>query len=240
MNPLAGGMISAPQSYRPGSSKETWFGPVVRPAAAPGLVSTRTGDRLSLRIPSFVDAAGHYTIGEATSASAVLSRDGQVVSELPDAWQDVITNSGDSAYKLDLSTARVDPDGEWNWGTSTRTIWDFRSKKVSETTATALPLLQVDYEVPTDLTGRVAARPHLIRFKVHQQAGVAAPRSTSLQAQVSFDEGKTWRRIVTAGVHGHYVAVVPAGKGTVSLRVVASDNAGNKISQTVIRAYGLK
>ncbi|MEU0095934.1 S8 family serine peptidase [Kribbella sp. NPDC006257] len=240
MNPLAGGMTSVPQSYRPGSTKETWFGPVVRPAAAPGLVSTRTGDRLSLRIPSFVDAAGHYTVGETTSASAVLSRDGQVVSELPDAWQDVITSSGDSAYKLDLSTARVDPDGEWNWGTSTRTVWDFRSKKASETTATALPLLQVDYEVPTDLNGRVAARPHLIGFKVHQQAGVATPRSTWLQAQASFDEGKTWRRIVTVGTHGHYVAVVPAGKGTVSLRVVAGDNMGNKISQTVIRAYGLK
>ncbi len=35
----------------PVSSKETWFGPVVRPAAAPGMVSTRTGDRLSLRSP---------------------------------------------------------------------------------------------------------------------------------------------------------------------------------------------
>ncbi|WP_112244898.1 S8 family serine peptidase [Kribbella monticola] len=239
MNPLAGGMTSVPRSYRPGSSTETWFGPVVRPAAAPGLVSTRTGDRLSLRIPSFVDAAGHYTIGETTSASAVLSRDGQVVAELPDAWQDAITSSGDSAYRLDLSTARVDEEGEWNWGTSTRTVWDFRSKKTSETTATALPLLQVDYEVPTDLTGRVAARAHLIGFKVHQQAGVTA-RSTSLRAEVSFDEGKTWRRIIAIGGRGHYVAVVPAGKGTVSLRVVAGDNAGNKISQTVIRAYGLK
>ncbi|QNE19928.1 S8 family serine peptidase [Kribbella qitaiheensis] len=240
MNPLSGGMTSVPRSYRPGSSTETWFGPVVRPAAAPGLVSTRTGDRLSLRVPTFVDAAGHHTLGETTSASAVLSRDGKVVGELPDAWQDVITSSGDSAYKLDLSTARVDEEGEWNWGTSTRTVWDFRSKKASETTATALPLLQVDYEVPTDLTGRVAARTHLIGFKVHQQAGVAAPRSTSLQAQVSFDEGKTWRRIIAVGTRGHYVAVVPAGKGTVSLRVVAGDNAGNKISQTVIRAYGLK
>jgi hypothetical protein len=187
-----------------------------------------------------VDAAGHYTLGGTTSASAVLSRDGQVVSELPDAWGDLTTSSGDSAYKLDLSTARVDEDGEWNWATSTRTVWDFRSKKTSETTATALPLLQVDYEVATDLTGRVAARPHQIGFKVHQQAGVAAPRSTSLQAEVSFDEGKTWRRIIAVGAHGHYVALVPAGKGTVSIRVVAGDNAGNKISQTVIRAYGLK
>ncbi|MDX6280923.1 MAG: hypothetical protein QOH03_1994, partial [Kribbellaceae bacterium] len=240
MNPLQGGMVSLPRTYKPGTSSETWFGPVVRPAAAPGVVSTRTGDRLSLRVPSFVDADGHYTVGEATSASAVLSRDGAVVAELPDAWEDVITSGGDSAYKLELSTERKDTEGEWNWGTSTHTVWDFRSKQAPTDKAVPLSLLQVGYDVPVDLTGRVAARPHVIGFSVKQQAGAAAARSTSLQASVSFDEGKTWRRIITVGALGHYVAVVPAGKGTVSLKVVAGDNAGNKVTQTVIRAYGLK
>ncbi|WP_433013050.1 S8 family peptidase [Kribbella sp. CA-294648] len=240
MGPLLGGMASLPRSYKTGLSKETWFGPVVRPAAAPGIVSTRTSDRLSLRVPAFVDAHGHYTVGETTSASAVLSRNGAVVAELPDAWEDVVTSSGDAAYRLDLSTAREDEEGEWNWGTSTRTIWDFRSKQAPADKAVALPLLQVGYDVPVDLTGRVAARPHVIGFNVRQQAGAAAARSTSLQASVSFDEGKTWRRIITVGVQGRYVAVVPAGHGTVSLKVVAGDNAGNKVTQTVIRAYGLK
>jgi subtilisin family serine protease len=240
MGPLIGGMTSLPRSYKPGSSDQTWFGPVVRPAAAPGVVSTRTGDRLSLRVPAFVDADGHYTVGETTSASAVLSRNGAVVAELPDAWEDVVTSGGDAAYKLDLSTAREDGEGEWTWGTSTRTVWDFRSKPAPTDKAVALPLLQVGYDVPTDLTGRVAARPHVIGFSVQQQAGAAAARSTSLQASVSFDEGKTWRQIITVGAFGHYVAVVPAGKGTVSLKVVAGDNAGNKVTQTVIRAYGLK
>jgi hypothetical protein len=57
---------------------------------------------------------------------------------------------------------------------------------------------------------------------------------------VSFDEGKSWRRLVTVGAYGNYVALVPAGKGTVFLRVKASDNNANKIEQTVIRAYGLR
>ena len=86
----------------------------------------------------------------------------------------------------------------------------------------------------------MAARSHVIGFNIHQQAGVAAPRSTSLKAEVSFDEGKSWRKVTTVGALGHYVAVVPAGKGSVSLRVAAADNTGNKVSQTVIRAYGLK
>jgi Subtilase family/PA domain len=241
MGALGGGMTEVPRSYAPDASGETWFGPVVRPASpkgVPGLQSTRTGDRLSLRVPEFVDQAGHFTLGGATQASATLSRDGQVLAELPDARQDVTTTSADAAYRLELTTERA--DAEWAWGTSTRTVWDFRSAKQASDKATALPMLQVDYDVPVDLTGRVAARSHVIGLGVRQQDGLAAPGSTSLQVQVSFDEGKTWRSIAATGANGKYTAVVPAGQGSVSLHVKAADNAGNKVDQTVIRAYGLR
>jgi hypothetical protein len=231
MNPLRGGMADQPKSYRTGTSKETWFGPVVRPAAAPGVVSTRTGDRLSLRIPSFVDAAGHYTVGETTAASAVLTRNGQTVAELPDAWQDVITTSGDAAYRLDLSTERDDPDGEWLWGTRTQTSWEFRSAKTAEDKATPLSLLQVGYKAPTDLTGR-ASRNHVLGFD--------APKATGLQAWASYDEGKSWHRLPVIGALGQYVAVVANARGTVSLKVQATGANGTKVTQTVIRAYGVK
>jgi subtilisin family serine protease len=232
MNPLAGGMTAVPQSYRSGSSDETWFGPVVRPAAAPGVVSTRTGDRLSLRIPSFVDADGHYTVGETTSSSAVLSRDGAVVANLPNAWQDVITSSGDASYKLDLSTERIDPDGEWAWGTRTQTSWEFRSTKQPDDKAVPLSLLQIGYKVPTDLTGRVPSRTHVV--------GLDVPKATAVQAWASFDEGTTWKRLVTVGALGHYLAVVPNAHDSVSLKVQASGTGGTKVTQTVIRAYGVK
>ncbi|TCC40419.1 peptidase S8 [Kribbella speibonae] len=232
MNPLGSGMTSVPRSYRNGSSDETWFGPVVRPAAAPGIQSTRTGDRLSLRIPSFVDAGGHYTIGEATKDSATLSRNGQVVAELPDAWEDVITSSDNATYKLDLSTERIDKEGEWNWGTRTETSWEFRSAKQADDKATPLALQQVAYTVPVDLTGRVSARTHVVGFE--------SPRASSLQAWASFDEGKTWKRLVVIGALGHYLAVVPNAHDTVSLKVAAKAPNGSKITQTVIRAYGIK
>ncbi|RZT14847.1 PA domain-containing protein [Kribbella sp. VKM Ac-2569] len=232
MNPLAGGMTSVPRSYRNGSSDETWFGPVVRPAAAPGIQSTRTGDRLSLRIPSFVDAGGHYTVGEATKDSATLSRNGQVVAELPDAWEDVITSSDNAAYKLDLSAERIDTEGEWNWGTRTQTSWEFRSAKQADDKATPLALQQVDYRVPVDLTGRVSARTHVVGFE--------SPRATGLQAWSSFDEGKTWQRLAVIGAVGHYLAVVPNAHDTVSLKVAATGPNGAKVTQTVIRAYGVK
>ncbi|WP_405063196.1 S8 family serine peptidase [Kribbella sp. NBC_01505] len=231
MNPLRSGMTEKPKSYRSVASNETWFGPVVRPAAAPGVVSTRTGDRLSLRIPTFVDADGHYTIGETTAASAVLSRNGTTVAELPDAWQDVITSSGDASYRLDLSTERNDPDGEWLWGTRTQTSWEFRSAKTAEDKATPLSLQQVNYKAPTDLTGR-APRTHVLGFD--------APKATGLQAWASYDEGKSWQRLPVVGVFGQYVAVVANAHNTVSLKVQATGANGTKVTQTVIRAYGIK
>ncbi|MFK4083401.1 S8 family serine peptidase [Kribbella sp. NPDC020789] len=231
MNPLNGGMTERPKSYRTGTSNETWFGPVVRPAAATGVVSTRTGDRLSLRIPTFVDAAGHYTIGETTAASAVLSRNGQQIAELPDAWQDVITTSGDASYRLELSTERDDPDGEWLWGTKTQTSWDFRSAKTAEDKATPLSLLQVGYQAPTDITGR-APRNHVLGFD--------APKATSLQAWASYDEGRSWQRLPVVGALGHYLTVVTNARNTVSLKVQATGANGTKVTQTVIRAYGVK
>ncbi|TDD59009.1 peptidase S8 [Kribbella antibiotica] len=231
MNPLRGGMTHQPKNYRAGTSNETWFGPVVRPAAAPGVVSTRTGDRLSLRIPTFVDSDGHYTIGETTAASAVLSRNGKTIAELPDAWQDVITTSGDASYRLDLSTERTDPDGEWLWGTKTQTSWDFRSAKTAEDKSTPLSLLQVGYKAPTDLTGR-APRTHVLGFD--------APKATSLQAWASYDEGKSWQRLPVVGAFGQYVALVAHARNTVSLKVQATGANGTKVTQTVIRAYGIK
>ncbi|GAA0574503.1 S8 family serine peptidase [Kribbella sandramycini] len=229
MGPLRSGLTSPPRSYRSGTSKETWFGPVVRPAVVPGSVSTRTGDRLSFRIPSFVDAAGHSANGETTASSATVSRNGQQIAELPDAWNDVITTSADAAYRLELNTAREDT--EWLWGTRTQTAWEFRSAKTAEDKGTPLSLLQVGYQAPTDATGR-APRTHVLGFD--------APRAHTLQAWASFDEGTSWQKLPVIGALGHYVAVVGNARGTVSLKVQATGPNGTKFTQTVIRAYGVK
>ncbi|WP_238010193.1 S8 family serine peptidase [Dactylosporangium sp. AC04546] len=221
--PLQYGMVEPPRSYRPGRSSDTWFGPVVRPAGT----ATRTGDTLALRIPAFADAAGHVTIAEADTLTATLSRDGRPLATLPDGWQDVAVPSGPAAYRLVMSVGRG--SDEWTIGTRTETVWDFHSGRTDRTTA--LPLLQVDYGVPADLTGTVPGRPHLIAIRV--------PGASGVTVEVSFDEGADWQRAFVAGAAGSYVAIVPGGKGSVSLRVHASDRAGNAVTQTVIRAYGL-
>jgi subtilisin family serine protease len=239
--PLASGMTEPPRDYRGGKAAETWLGSVVRPASplgVPELVSTRTGNTLALRVPEFVDADGHYTIGETTQVGAKLWRDGKLLAELPDARQDVTTTGPEAGYRLALNTSR--DSEEWSWGTRTETVWDFRSGQQSGDKAEPLPLLQIDYAAPVDLTGRATERQHTVGLTLRSQDGLAAPKGTSLSAEVSFDEGRTWKRVQVSGNAPRYQAGIPAGKGTVSLRVRATDRSGNAVTQTVIRAYGLR
>ncbi|MFI6763638.1 peptidase S8, partial [Micromonospora sp. NPDC050417] len=238
--PLVTGMVELPTSYRPGKSKESWYSPVVRPASpkgVPELVSTRTGNTLALRVPEFVDAEGHYTIGEGTQVDAKLWRDGKLLAELPNARQDVTTTAAQAWYRLVLNTERS--SAEWRWGTRTETVWDFRSGQRPGDKARPLPLLQVDYDTPVDLTGETVNREHTLRLSVRNQNGLGAPEGTTLTAEVSFNEGKTWKKVTVSGKGPEFRASIPEGRGTVSLRVRATDESGNAVTQTVIRAYGL-
>jgi hypothetical protein len=181
---------------------------------------------LNLRVADFVDSSGaHSSIGEADRASATLWRDGKVLAQLPDAWRNVPTTPGDAAYRLVLDTARGGED--WSYGTRTTSEWTFRSAAGRA----ALPLLQVSYDVPAGLTGTATTRAHLVRLGV-------AGHGTKLTAEESADDGVSWKPAVTAGRDGAFTALVPAGRAPVSLRVTASDKAGDSVRQTVIRAYG--
>ncbi|MFI5890059.1 S8 family serine peptidase [Actinoplanes sp. NPDC051513] len=219
---LDGGMADVPVSYRrPGASSETWNSPVVRPATPAGWTNTRTGDVLHLRIADYVDATDrHHTVDQADRASASLYRDGALVTTTPNAWQDVTVPPGDARYRLTLSTARGGDD--WQYGTSTSTEWTFRSAK-----AGPLPLLQVGYSAPVSLDGTATTRAHAVR--------VTVPGATRMTVEYSANEGATWTRVPGSCIPG---SCIPAGKGAVSLRVTASDRAGNTVRQTVIRAYG--
>ncbi|GAA1892326.1 S8 family peptidase [Asanoa iriomotensis] len=202
--PLMTGFRDQPKSVKPGRSQESWGAPVVRPT---DLGSSRVGDVLRLRVPGLVDSEGHYE--HIPEASATLWRDGTVLAELPDGWQNVDTTPGDAAYRLRVTTAHGGDD--WTVGIRTSTEWTFRSGAAGD-----LPLLTVDYSVRRD--------------------GVALAfnaKLRDLRVEVSTDDGARWK---SASVRDGTV-VVPSGDTPVSLRVRATDRAGNSIDQTVIRAY---
>ncbi|WP_371408725.1 S8 family serine peptidase [Micromonospora zamorensis] len=243
---LTGGLTEEPRRYDADDREtETWHAPVIRPAvpASGGApVPTRTGDSLDLRVPEFVDADGHYSVAgnseESDTVEVRVSRDGKQIADLSGGWAPVPTTAQRARYRLDLTTKRS--SAEWRYGTRTDTAWEFTSARPAGD-ATPLSLLQVDYRVPADLLGTVRGnRPHQLGVTLRQPVGVAAPTGTSVRVQVSFDGGVTWRNAPTRGSGTRYTATVPAGRGTVSLRVHAADRAGNTVDQTVLQAYGLR
>jgi len=216
---LRGGIQEDAITYpKAGSASETWYEPVVRPATPTGHGNTREGNTLKLRVASFVDSSDRHYLLE--PAPATLFRDGVELTTLPDGWQDVPVPAGNATYKLAVTTARDEGD-EWLYGRSTSTEWTFKSAAPGK-----LPLLQVAYDAPVSSTGVATTLPHVLSVRV--------PGATRVKVETSADEGKTWKTAITIGS----AVIVPGGKGTVSVRVTASDKAGNSVKQTVIRAYG--
>ncbi|MER7444495.1 S8 family serine peptidase [Micromonospora avicenniae] len=243
--PLLGGLTEQPRRYAADDRIATsWYAPVVRPAVpAGGPVPTRTGDELDLRVLEFVDADGHYSPAgageEQDTVQARLSRDGEQIADLSGGWAPVPTTPGPARYRLDVTTERS--SDEWVHATRTETAWRFTSARPSGDAAQPLPLLQVDYDVPADLHGEVpGGKAHKLGLTLRQPVGVAEPAGTTLRVEVSFDGGHSWRPASVKGSGTRFTATVPAGHGTVSLRVHAGDRAGNTVDQTVIDAYGLR
>ncbi|MGW1887186.1 S8 family serine peptidase [Streptomyces sp. NPDC001970] len=251
-NPLSGGMHDEAHTYQPGRhATERWFGAVVRPSIPRGehLPSVRNGNTLSVYVPEFNDSGtGHWSFAEKNSFdragdtnAAELYRNGQQIARSDNgAWGNFEVPAGNAAYRLDLTTARVSDD--WHFGTSASTSWTFHS----DTTAAPekLPLLQVDYAVPVDAQNAVgSARRHNLGLSVRMQDGMAAPRGVTLKVETSYDDGKTWTTARTAGKgSGQFTATVERpssvrGDAYVTLRVTATDAAGNSVRQTVNRAY---
>ncbi|MFF2225279.1 S8 family serine peptidase [Streptomyces globisporus] len=253
--PLAHGMLDQPRTFRAGRLPgETWQGAIVRPSIPVGTSTptVREGNLLRLRIPEFTDSQpGHWSrrsagegLGEAPQGdvvSADLYRDGEKVTGVSSAWQDIGVPDAAARYRLDLSTARASED--WQAGVATRTSWSFRSGHSKE--ATPLPLLQLDYDVPVDARNAVdGGRSHRIEVKVRAQKGLATPRGVELRVEASYDDGRNWTTARTTA-HGHLgfraSLTTPAQRRTwVTLRVTASDSAGNTVRQTVQRAYAVR
>ncbi|MGW0065012.1 S8 family peptidase [Streptosporangium sandarakinum] len=227
MGRLLDGMTEQPRTYRPGARiSESWHAPVVRPAVPAWLKpSTREGDTMEIRIPEFVDSSGHVSRAgvDNDTASARLFRDGTLVAERDAAWGAFPAAPQEAAYRLELSTKRT--SDEWTTATATETAWTFRSKPGDR----VLPLLQVDYDVRPE-------RPGLVGFAVRHQEGVSGARAKDLKLELSYDDGATWREqpVIALG-GGRYNAIVL--RPHPSLRVTATDSAGNTVKQTVIRAY---
>jgi hypothetical protein len=104
-----------------------------------------------------------------------------------------------------------------------------------------LPMLFAYYDTDSSLTNSLTPGPHTLHLDVDHQERSVAPAVTGAAVSLSYDGGATWTPAHTSGGNGRFSArfTAPAtgGDGYVAVRVSAWDGAGNRIDQTVLRAY---
>lgn len=218
---------------------ENWLRQVVRPGTSEEYgLSERTGDKLTLRVAEVSDATpGHYGYVDGTqdTAKGKLYADGQLVGDtVLGGYGTFDVAPGKAAYRFELDVQRR---ATWAaYSTSTHSEWSFASAHTDA--GTALPLLTVGIAPKgLDLLNRAdRKRESVVDLSVANQLGSVRPNS--LKAWVSYDEGTSWKEVKVKQGEARFR---PAkGAESVSLRVRAADRDGNRIDQTVLRAFGLK
>jgi subtilisin family serine protease len=206
-----------PAAYAAGRDYDvTWNRGVFGPAFPAGHAATRSGDVLRIDPAWFSDSTGgHGDASPAATHHRTVLRNGILVD--PAA---VPPGPGEFAV-TDESTRSA------AHSTTIRTTWTFRSGRTARTTA--LPLSTIRFVPAGDV----------LAFTVARQPGSAAGPVAAFALRVSYDDGKTWRSALVSRIGDRGVAILrrPAPGGFVSLRASATDTGGNRVDQTIIRAY---
>ncbi|GAA1617690.1 S8 family serine peptidase [Kribbella sancticallisti] len=247
-----GGLVGSPRSYAPGDKRsEDWFRPVVRPGvpavgdaddARWGIPGFRKDDQFTVQVRNLLDSAEHFS-ERSGSSEARLYRNGEFVAKrgsLEGTWP---ASAESAAYRLELDVRQSEP--WWQHSTRSHTVWGFTSSRPAAGQQEFLDLLQIDYDVKTDLNGYAAAgRPTEVGLRIYQQTHPDELIGVSPQLWASYDEGETWRQVTEPrrSGDGSFIATVahPRGAETVSLRVKAAGPDGASIDQTVVRAFGIQ
>ena len=235
-------------AFTPGKrTVDDWFGAVTRPADNAAFIpSYRYSGFLTFNVQPWSDGgAGHAGYLQFNDTKHLDVYQGGVKIKESDFAQASIFPVEDGAqdYTLDL-TAERDPSA-FTTSVRTHTVWQVHSPAISNglDTVDLMPVLQVAYDVKTDLANRVHGGEQSIGISVHHLPGAAGGGTVGRPTVwTSYDDGKHWRRAkVVVAADGTTVARFEAPeRGFASLRVSAKDDRGNAVTQDVIRAFGLR
>ncbi|MEV6419166.1 S8 family serine peptidase [Streptomyces sp. NPDC051662] len=220
------------------SSTETVNTGVFGPALSKGLGLVREGDTLTGTIQPFADGAGHGggSVYDAESASTTLYRDGRAYATVDDVLDA-------ASFQLPAERARyrlVTTVGRASSGVSpvsSTVTWqaEFSSSHSSKRVAVPTSVVRYAPELALDSTAAASVRQSV---PVTVQGSAAGRDLASLTVSVSYDGGKSWRRLVVR--KGVVTVDNPAAGGTVSFRADVRDREGNAFSQTITDAYRTK
>ncbi|WP_367130278.1 S8 family serine peptidase [Saccharothrix sp. HUAS TT1] len=225
------------RSYRLGERYAERFAyPVLGPGLS-GLSATYlglNGDRLTAQVPLINDRDGNLGRGSYESARTAVHRDGRLVGLARDQWAEFSLPEGEADYRVEHEMVRDPAAAELS--TRISGAWTFRADVSPDGPGRRLPMSVVRFTPLLDDTGGTpAGRPLRLPLTVEQQDGADNGEVRAVRVDVSFDDGKTWRRAPVVGDAAHVWN--PAEAGYASLRASGSDSDGNTFEHTVIRAY---
>ncbi|ADD43369.1 hypothetical protein [Stackebrandtia nassauensis] len=231
--------------YKPGKRTVVWGGAPVGPGLIPSRFAysmSRVGDRIVGITPLFSgpDASEATWSRTGVTGSATLSRDGVVVGShtaRPESQNFSLPANDAGDYTLAVEGTRSVP---WSdLGSSASAEWRFHSEPSAS--RTPLDLQVVGMSASGVKNGYASARmPQVVTVDVHRQGAETATRKLSLK--VSYDDGETWVKVplLRDGDRAVTVLTHPRDAEFVSVRLSAADDAGNAVTQTTIRSYGLR
>jgi hypothetical protein len=207
-------------------------------------VSSSWHDESSMFIQSGIGDGQHASVLDPSaveSSRLALFKDGELVGT-----QDAVFEF----FPLPNEAGRFRLEQEWTLGDAfdrsdrARTVWTFDSAPSadpSQSGSTTPPLITLDYGADVDELGRAGRwKPLRLQLRAGHVSGAVAPdRIAALRLQWSVDGGGTWHRSSTrrtgrASFRGTVPGTALRAGGSVSLRVVATDAAGNAVDQTVL------
>jgi subtilisin family serine protease len=240
-------------TYRAGSATRlNWFAPATRPAfsRAFAVQNGRYRDYLTINAKTWspsgepLEHGGDIDWGEVPTTLKLYQGD-KLIDENPNysdlQWTEV--PPGTLPYRLVLDASR--PAEQWRLSTRTHTEWRFVSSSNEADDFVPLSLLQLDYDLPTDLHGDVrgGTTQRIGLTAGPQPGGSGTGRVAVVTLDVSYDDGATWLP-VTLGkdADGHWSGTFKPSKkaGFVSVRASAATKTGWRIDQEIIRAYGVR
>lgn len=249
-----GEMYGPLRAYQAGDRvREVWFQALTRPAVpatvtpnhAYGLPVNRARDAIRVAVPQYAngDATAYGWIdGSSDHAELTLRRDGTLVgrSTASAAQFTVPGSTGRYELRLDVIRDRFSDRPWWTTSTATSTTWTFRSGRPRGDQPAVLPLSQLGYEIDTDLSNTVRAdRPYRLVLRPGYQPGATGPGRFTVDVAVSYDDGAHWQDAAIRGDREVTATIpaAPAGAEFATVRVTAVDRDGNRIAQTITRAW---
>ncbi|MFB7935527.1 S8 family serine peptidase [Streptomyces sp. NPDC056049] len=240
--------------YRGGSvTRSEWFGPVWHPWLGTGLGwgQQRTGNDLRFNTPGWGDSGRDHTgfgnvwgddsMTQYTEVYVNGVRVDRKMSSGAYAWD---APAEEATFKVVTDTT-LDP-ARWRLGAKGHTEWTVRSAETPSDRVTYLPMLNLGFDLDTDLYGDVrgGSRIPVGIFAEYVEGATGTGTITGGSLEVSYDSGATWRAVELrkSGKGAAWTGElrVPSGARAVSLRAGASDDQGGSVTQELIRAVGVK